>query len=93
MMKPQRLALVAYTLLFWLASTACAADERGEPPGGGKPPGPPPEAVAACKDKVVGAKASFTGRKGETISGICELVDGVLAVSPPAGNRPPPPRD
>jgi hypothetical protein len=97
MMNPTRLALAAQTLLLCLAATGCAFPGRGEPPRGGefhradKPHGPPPEAVAACKGKTEGAAASFAGRDGENIAGVCELVDGVLAIRPPAGKRPPPP--
>jgi hypothetical protein len=99
MMKSTRLALAAQTLLLCLAATGCAFHGRGEPPrggefrGGDKPHGPPPEAVAACKGKTEGAAASFASRDGESIAGACELVDGVLAIRPPAGKRPPPPRD
>ena len=51
--------------------------------------GPPPEAIAACKGKAVGASVSFTGRHGETMTGTCESINGVLAARP--ANMPPPP--
>lgn len=72
------------------------------PPGGqpdGRPHGPPPEAIAACKGKAEGAKAQFTGRRGELVSGTCKKLGNVVAVlpagvPPPAGNpaqgNPPP---
>lgn len=55
----------------------------------GRPHGPPPEAIAACQGQAVGAKVSFRGRRGETLTGTCESVDGVLAARPDG----PPPRD
>jgi len=72
------------------AATTSAAAASGP---GGAPPGPPPEAVAACKGKTEGAQVSFTGRGGETLTGVCALFNGTLAARPAGGgNRPAPPR-
>lgn len=72
------------TLLAAGLFSLCAAQAADGPPNG-KPPGPPPEAAAACAGKTAGATASFTGRRGETMTGTCVLVDGVLAVRPAGG--------
>jgi hypothetical protein len=73
-----------------LASTLGACQAQSAP--GGKPPGPPPEAVQACQGKTAGAQASITGRDGRSFTGVCENVDGVLALRPSHGNGGPPPR-
>jgi len=77
------LSRTGFAGLFFFSTLACA---QGTP--GGKPPGPPPEAVAACTGKAVGASVSFTGRRGETVTGICEKIGDVLAARP-AGGPPP----
>jgi len=75
--------LIAATLAsLMVASAAHAADTT---PPSGKPPGPPPEAVAACKGRTAGTTVSFTGRNGETMTGVCTLIDGVLAARPSGG--------
>lgn len=81
----------AFAILSALSPTANA---QPAPPNGaasGPPPGPPPEAVAACNGKTAGTTVSFTGRRGETLTGICQLAGGVLAARP-TGNDPPPRR-
>lgn len=82
--------------LIGLAMAATTA-EPPAPPASGTPPGPPPEAIAACKGKTEGATVSFTGRRGETLTGTCQTTNGVLAARPAggpggAGQRPPPPQ-
>ena len=70
-------------------TAADAGPPEGPPPNGnGRPPGPPPEAIAACNGKAEGTQASFTGRRGETVSGICQKIGQALAVRP-AGMPPP----
>ncbi len=89
-MRSPRFLFIA--LLAACASTAAVSAEtpQGPPPGGGQRMGPPPEAVAACKGKAAGDPASFTGRRGETVTGTCiQLENGVLAARP--ANMPPPP--
>lgn len=63
--------------------------------GRGHRRGPPPEAIAACKGKASGAACSFTGRRGEALSGTCfapppraESGTGGQAESPPLACRP-----
>lgn len=69
------------------AEAAPAAAASGP---GGPPPGPPPEAVAACKGKTAGAQVTFSGRHGESFSGVCELFNGVLAARPAGAGGPAP---
>ena len=83
------IALAAATAL-GLAMAAIAADSAppargGASAPGGNPPGPPPEAVAACKGKTEGTTVSFTGRAGETFTGVCQTTNGVLAARPAGG--------
>lgn len=58
-------------------------EQHGQGPGGpgesGGRRGPPPEAISACSGKSLGAACSFTGRRGETISGTCR--------QPPSGGQ------
>jgi hypothetical protein len=70
------------------ASLSASAQNDQQRPDG-PPPGPPPEAVAACKGKAEGAKVQFTGRRGETVSGVCKKMGDVAAALPEGG---PPPR-
>jgi hypothetical protein len=91
-------------LLLSLAASAASSGSSSSPSSGrdARPPGPPPEAVAACKGKTEGTEVSFTGRNGETFTGICRNIDGTLAAMPKSGgpgaskgggqNPPPPPR-
>ena len=88
--------LHAFTLASFLgaASGTCfGADPpaSGASGPGGRPPGPPPEAVAACNGKTAGTTVSFTGRSGETLTGVCAMVDGKLAARPsgPPPGKPP----
>lgn len=77
-------------LLFSLWS-CFAADEGPGNGAGGRPPGPPPEALAACKGKTEGAKVSFTGRRGETLTGTCQTTPQGLAARPDGMPGGPPP--
>ena len=83
-----RLGALCFSLA--LCGQAMAADM----PPAGAPPGPPPEAVAACAGKTAGTTVSFAGRGGDTVTGVCGLVNGVLAARPaggPPGHGAPPP--
>jgi len=89
--------LIFLTFAMALVSGMLPAESKAAtPPGapasgvGGPPPGPPPEAIAACAGKTAGTQVTFKGRGGETLSGVCELFNGVLAARPAGG--PPPPR-
>ncbi len=93
-MRIHRLGLSAVAAA-WLALAAVAAHAQPVPPQGGpggQPPAPPPEAVQACEGKAAGAQASFNGRDGRSISGVCESQNGVLAVRPARGAGGPPPQ-
>lgn len=57
-----------------------AGQQQGGPQGG-----PPPEAIKACEGKKVGESASFKGRQGETVKGVCQEIEGKLAVVPEGG--------
>jgi len=89
-------ALFSMPLAVFAQSSDNGAD--GGPPPGGAPHGPPPEAIAACQGKAVGTSASFTDRRGRTVSGACTKMGDVVAVPPPArpggqggpGGMPPP---
>lgn len=96
-----RTSLLALCTCFSLATTAASSSSSASSIDRGKPPGPPPEAVTACKGKSEGSEVSFTGRNGESFSGTCQTIDGVLAAMPKGGrpggkgggqNPPPPPR-
>ncbi len=79
------ISLASFSLIGF-AQTSTSTSSQGGPGGpGGRPPGPPPEALAACKGKSEGTEVSFTGRNGETLSGICRLIDGQLAAMPKGG--------
>jgi hypothetical protein len=73
-------ALLLATPLALFAQT----EQQGGPPAGSAPHGPPPEAIAACKGKAIGVAASFTDRRGRTVSGPCTQMGDVVAVPPPA---------
>jgi hypothetical protein len=76
--------LLITTLGLSLFLSACASAEG--PPGdrGGRGRhGPPPEAIEACASASEGSSCSFTGRRGETLEGACEIVrDDQLACVP-----------
>ncbi len=86
-MNPTRhfLATAALLLSVPFAALAQSNGDGGPPPdqGGTQHHGPPPEAVAACKGKAVGTQASFTDRRGRTVSGACTQIGDVVAVPPP----------
>ena len=89
---PASLTAFSVALIGWAAfGLALAASEGVLPPAGaasGVAPGPPPEAVAACKGQSEGASVTFTGRRGEPLSGTCRSVAGVLAARPATGGPP-----
>ena len=60
-------------MLFALVPAGAFADDQGQRqgPGPGGHRGPPPEAISACQGKAVSATCSFTGRKGESVEGVC----------------------
>jgi hypothetical protein len=89
-MKLFKHAMLALALA--TAALAAAAQNDNQQRPDGPPPGPPPEAVAACKGKAEGAKVQFTGRRGDTVNGVCKKMGDVIAAMP-EGGRPPPPQE
>ncbi len=76
--------LVMTTLGLALVLSACASAERpaGDREGRGRH-GPPPEAIEACASASEGSSCSFTGRRGDTLQGTCEIIrDDQLACVP-----------
>jgi hypothetical protein len=65
-------------------SSLCATSAfgQGKPPKQDHPQGPPPEAFAACEGKKAGDQAEFTGRQGESVTGVCEEKNGRLVLRP-----------
>ena len=84
--------LVMITLGLSLVLSACAS---AEPPAGGREGrgrhGPPPEAIEACASASEGSSCSFSGLRGETLQGVCEIVRDDQLVCVPE-NAPEPPR-
>ncbi|TAK73609.1 MAG: hypothetical protein EPO12_22015 [Aquabacterium sp.] len=83
-------AIVVLNAYFASLSIADAADSGASAPSG-QPPAPP-EAVAACQGQAAGTTVSFTGRRGDTLTGTCETLNGVLAARPNFGGGKPPSR-
>ena len=51
-----------------------------------RPPGPPPEAVEACANQTEGAQCSFSGRRGDELTGQCSTTPkGEMACMPEGG--------
>lgn len=50
-------------------------------------PAPPAEAVAACSGRALGAAVTFTGPRGEAVTGTCVRIGDQIAARP---DRPPP---
>lgn len=44
--------------------------------------GPPPAAFTACEGKIAGDQSQFETRRGETLTGTCEDMDGKLVLRP-----------
>jgi len=61
------------------------------------PPKPPQQAIDACSNKTEGASVQLTGPNGETMTGTCKNLEGVLAAVPEGRGEPPegmaPPKD
>jgi hypothetical protein len=50
---------------------------------------PPQEAYTACKGKTEGTVVEFTTPRGETVKGVCRLMDGLLVAVPERKGPPP----
>jgi hypothetical protein len=86
-MKKYEVVLTAGLLLIAGNAVTIAAENSGPP---GRPPmGPPPEAIAACKGKSEGTAVQFTTPRGDTLKGVCKLINGTLAAAPEGGMRGP----
>lgn len=82
--------LVMTTLGLSLIMSACASAERpaGDREGRGRH-GPPPESIEACTSASEGNSCSFSGRRGETLQGVCAVIrDEQLACVPENAPRP-----
>ncbi len=81
-MKMKAIIKTAVVVMMVVMLSATAYAKRG----GGREQGPPPEAIKACEGKQEGASVTFTGRRGESLSATCKMVDGQL-VAVPQGHR------
>lgn len=73
-MKHQSALALAFFILF--LSTQSFAQGR---PGHGQPP---QEAIDACVDKSEGDSVSFETRRGDTMEGVCKVIDDTLVAVP-----------
>jgi len=86
-MKKYEFVLTVCLFLIVGNALAIAAENTGPP---GRPPmGPPPEAIAACKGKSEGTAVQFATPRGDTLKGVCKLINGTLAAAPEGGMRGP----
>lgn len=87
-------AVVSFEVRASSSSSSASSAQLSAPSRGERPPGPPPEAMAACQGKSEGSKVTFKARNGESMEGVCRMLDGKLAAvptnPPPPGDRPPP---
>ena len=68
------IALLVLIPIFGCTDTGNRSDGRLQ--------GPPPEAIKACEGHQVGDSVEFTGRRGETLKGICKKINNQLAAAP-----------
>ena len=66
------------------AVPACASSNRGGRDGR---QGPPPEAIEACQDKAEGDSVTFSGRRGDSVTATCTLIDDQLVAVPEGHKR------
>ncbi len=89
-MKKYGIGTIMCLLLIFGTLPAIAADSADGSKLQRRPPmGPPPEAIAACKGKSEGTSVQFTTPRGDTLKGVCKLVNGTLAAVPEGGMRGP----
>ena len=80
-------------VMLFLASTACgtsssqvtSSDSALETAAAGDGGAPPQVAIDACADLTLDDDCTFTGRRGETVSGTCEDIPGGELACVPAG--------
>jgi hypothetical protein len=87
-MKKYVIRMMVCLFLVAVGSWAIAADNNNGPPGGPRM-GPPPEAIAACKGKSEGTTVQFTTPRGDTLKGICKMINCTLAAALEGGMRGP----
>ncbi len=92
-MEKYVVGITACLLLLVMGSLPAAADTASSTdsnrPQGRPPMGPPPEAIAACKGKSEGTSVQFTTPRGDTLTGVCKLINSTLAAVPEGGMRGP----
>jgi len=74
-----------FLLILTVCTTACLAQDRQDQRE--RPRQPPQEAIDACTDQAESAEVTFNGRRGETLSATCQLIDGQLVAVPEDHNR------
>ncbi|MCC6373309.1 MAG: hypothetical protein IT465_00635 [Moraxellaceae bacterium] len=75
-----KLAKILTALGLLISVSACASAEQG---GDKQKRMPPPEALSACKSFKSGDACQFTGRRNDTVKGICFApTEGQLACKP-----------
>ena len=72
-------ATVILALLVLTPLAACAESNSRDRKG---QQGPPPEAIQACEGKQEGDTVSFKGRRGETLTATCSMVEEQLVAVP-----------
>ncbi len=72
-------AATLFTMLVIIPVSGCAEDSSR---GRDRKQGPPPEAIQACEGKQEGDIVSFTGGRGETVKGTCQIVEEQLVAVP-----------
>ena len=76
------LSITAISAIIVLASQS--AEARGEKSGR---KGPPPGAYTACETKAEGVECSMEGRKGDVLTGTCEVKRSDKLVCVPEGHQ------
>ena len=98
MKKRATMFLAGAAVAIVTVASAASAQPRGQrngggPGGGGRPHCPPAAAFEACSDAGDGDACSFTGRRGEEVTGTCAALDDGSAVCVPEGAPVPGSRD
>ena len=75
------LAKVLFVAAIFVSTSASleAQQARGQ---GGHERRPPPEAFEACADKAQGDSVTFETRRGDSLSGTCEMIEDSLVAVP-----------
>lgn len=70
---------LAFAIAFAAFFVSAQSTAQDRPPRGGKPP---QEAIDACVDMQEGDEVSFETRRGDTVTGTCEMKDEQLVAVP-----------